>query len=310
MNILTMIMTVLGLCVFEVVSSIDNAVVNADVLATMSKRWRRWFLVWGIIFAVFLVRGLLPWLIVWMANPGVGPIGALTATFSNDPHIMEAVEKSAPMLLVAGGIFLIFLFLHWLFMEPKNIGLFVEPFFARQAVWFFATASIVLTVLIWLSLKMQNQMMAFAAALGVSAFFIVAGFKDHAERVENDLKHKHDLSDISKLVYLEVLDASFSIDGVVGAFAFTLSVPLIIIGNGLGAIVVRNLTVRGVDSIKKYAYLKNGAMYSICVLGLIMILESFGVEIPKLVPPIATFVCIGYFFYKSKRELNREAAKD
>jgi uncharacterized protein len=305
----TIALTILGLCVFEIISSIDNAVVNADVLATMGKRWRRWFLVWGIFFGVFLVRGLLPWFIVWMANPSIGPIGAFTAAFSNDPHIKESIEKTAPILLIGGGVFLVLLFLHWLFMEPKNIGLFVEPFFAKQAAWFFAFASIVLTVLIGITIK-ENPMMAFASALGASAFFIISGMRDHSEQVESNLKNKQDLSDVSKLIYLEVLDASFSIDGVIGAFAFTLSVPLIIIGNGIGAVVVRNFTIRGVDTIKKYAFLKNGAMYSIFFLGLIMISESFGLEVPKIFPPIVTFVCIGYFFIKSHRHLKRQEKAD
>jgi hypothetical protein len=70
------------------------------------------------------------------------------------------------------------------------------------------------------------------------------------------------MSDLSKVFYLEVIDATFSIDGVIGAFAFTLSVPLILVGNGLGAIVVRELTVRNIERIRRYRYLKNGAMYS------------------------------------------------
>ena len=77
-----------------------------------------------------------------------------------------------------------------------------------------------------------------------------------------------------------MIDATFSIDGVVGAFAFTMAVPLIIIGNGLGAFIVREMTVRNVDKIKKYIYLKDGAMYSILILGCITILDSFGFSIP------------------------------
>ena len=80
----SMILIVIGLCLFEVVSSIDNAVINAEVLGTMSQKARKWFLLYGIIFAVFIVRGFLPWLIVWVTNPILGFIGSLTATFSND----------------------------------------------------------------------------------------------------------------------------------------------------------------------------------------------------------------------------------
>src|SRR6185503_16679897 len=112
MEISAIILSVLGLCVFEIVSSLDNAVVNADVLSTMSAKWRKWFLVWGIFFGVFLVRGMLPWLIVWVANPSIGPWGALMASFSNDPRIAESLDRSSPILLVGGGLFLIFLFFH------------------------------------------------------------------------------------------------------------------------------------------------------------------------------------------------------
>ena len=119
------------------------------------------------------------------------------------------------------------------------------------------------------------------------------------------------MSDIRKLLYLEVLDASFSIDGVVGAFAFTLSVPLIILGNGLGAVVVRQLTMKGINKIKEYAYLKNGAMYSILCLGIVMLLDGFGVHIPSYASPLITFAVVGYFFAKSRtaRRLLRAAEK-
>jgi len=300
-----LILSILGLCLFEVVSSVDNAVVNADVLATMSVKWRKWFLVWGIFFGVFMVRGLLPWFIVWMANPAIGPWGALTASFSNDPRIHQALEESSPPLLLGGGVFLIFLFFHWLFLEPKEFGLHVERFFSKQGVWFFAVVSVILSVIIWEALKV-DPLMAFAASVGSSAFFITHGFKEHAARVELELKNQRHLSDISKIMYLEVLDATFSIDGVIGAFAFTMSVPIIILGNGLGAIVVRQLTIKGVDKIKNYPYLKNGAMYSIFFLGLIMTLDSFGVHVPHYAAPVITFVVVGFFWWKS---LNVKRAK-
>ena len=132
MPISSMIITVLGLCLFEIVSSIDNAVINAEVLGTMSEKGKRWFLLWGFLFAVVLVRGLLPWIIIWATVPSLGPIGAFTATFSNDPSIHSAIESSSPLLLLGGGIFLIFLFFHWLFLEEKNIGLRSERFFEKH----------------------------------------------------------------------------------------------------------------------------------------------------------------------------------
>jgi len=298
------ILTVLGLCLFEVISSIDNAIINAEVLSTMGKKARKWFLVWGLFIAVFMIRGLLPWVIIWGVNPGLGPINALVATFSNDPHVSEAIELSAPILLVGGGTFLVFLFFHWLFLEDKNFGLpRTEKFFMSKGVWFYAVVSILLAIIVWMSLK-ENPLMAFGAVVGSTAFFITHGFKQNAEAGEEKLLKKNNgLSDLSKIFYLEVIDATFSIDGVLGAFAFTLSVPLILLGNGIGAYVVREMTIRNIDKIKKFAYLKNGAMYSILVLGSIMVLDSFGVPIPDFVSPVATFGIVGLFFFKSFKEL-------
>lgn len=306
MNLFSLLLTICGLSLFEVISSVDNAIVNAEVLSTMSKRARRWFLFWGLLFAVFVVRGLLPWIIVWAATPSLGFIGSLTATFSNDPSVMEAVELSAPILLAGGGTFLIFLFFHWLFIEPKNYGLKGERFFHAQGIWFYAVVSVVLTLLVWFSLRV-NPTMAFGIVVGSTAFFITHGFKQNAEQREKGLlENSRGLSDISKILYLEVIDTTFSIDGVLGAFAFTLSVPLIILGNGLGALVLRQLTVSNIDRIKRYAYLKNGAMYSILFLGAIMLLDSFGVHIPSWVSPVMTFGAVGYFFWKSSVELRNK----
>jgi len=299
MDVLSIILTILGLSLFETICSIDNAIINAQVLNTMKPWARRWFLLWGLLIAVFLIRGILPWVIVWVSTPGLGFLGSLTATFSNDAHIAEILEASAPILMMGGGVFLLFLFLHWIFLEKKNCGLQFEKFFISKGIWFFAVASIVLTLLVWYGMKL-NPMIGFGAVVGSTVFFITHGFKESAEQKERNLIKKH-VSDISKLLYLEVIDATFSIDGVLGALAFTLSIPLILVGNGIGALVVRQMTVSNLKRIQEYAYLKNGAMYSIFVLGFIMIAEGFKVNIPAFVAPISTFVIVGYFFYKSHR---------
>src|SRR3990167_8963190 len=297
MEFLLAIFTLAGLCLFEIISSIDNAIINAEVLATMSEKAKRWFLVWGMFFAVFVVRGLLPLFIVWITTPQLGLWGSFIATFSSDQSVIAAIEASKSILLIGGGTFLVFLFFHWLFMEPKNYGLYGEKFFHEQAVWFFAVVSVLLTFIVWFALENQ-AMMAFGAVVGSTAFFITHGFKQHAEEDEKKLM-ENNMSDISKIMYLEMIDATFSIDGVLGAFAFTMSIPIILLGNGLGALVLRQLTISNIGRIKKYAYLKNGAMYSILFLGLIMVLDSFGYHIPPYVTPIITFGTVGYFFYKS-----------
>ena len=178
-DIFTMILIVIGLALFEIISSLDNAIINAEVLSTMGQKARRWFLLWGFLFAVIMVRGLLPWVIIWITNPSLGFIGSLTATFSNDPKVAETIEKSTPILFMGGAIFLIFLFFHWLFLEHKNYGLKGEKFFHAQGVWFYAVVSILLTTIVWFSLK-KNPVMAFSAVIGSTAFFITHGFKQNA----------------------------------------------------------------------------------------------------------------------------------
>jgi hypothetical protein len=310
MNYLEMFLITAGLCLFEVISSIDNAIINGEVLATVSERARRWFLLWGILIAVFLIRGLLPFLILWMSNPDLPAAKLFGMLFSTDPAVMEAVEKSAPVLLVGGGTFLVFLFFHWWFLEPKTYGLVGEALIERHGVWFYAVVSILLALMVWYSIKI-NPMMAFSAVIGSTAFFITRGFRENAEKMEQRmLRGDTGLSDVSKILYLEVIDATFSIDGVLGAFAFTFSVPLILIGNGIGAVIVRQLTIKNIENVKKYVYLKNGAMYSILGLGSIMILESFHIHIPVWVTPVLTFSIVGYFFWKSVRHAKRQRASD
>lgn len=307
MDIFSMVLIVLGLILFETVASIDNAVINAEVLSTMREKARRFFLTWGIFFAVFLVRGVLPWVIVFATAPELGAWGSLTATFSNDPQVAEVIRSSAPILLLGGGIFLLFLFLHWLFLEPKQIGLRAECFFIEQGAWFYAVVSILLAAIVWFALKI-HPMLAFGAVVGSTAFFITHGFRQHAEEAERKMVHNSHLSDVSKILYLEVIDMSFSIDGVLGAFAFTLSVPLILLGNGIGAVVVRQLTVSNIERVKRYVYLKNGAMYSILILGLVMVLGGFGHHVPEWFSPLMTFAIIGYFFLLSKRKIRLDSA--
>jgi hypothetical protein len=308
MDITSAIFIVLGLALFESITSIDNAIINAEVLQGMQARARRWFLTWGILIAVFVVRGVLPWLIVWVMTPGLGPWDAFTASLTGDPAALKAIQDSSPVLLMGGGVFFVFLFCHWIFLEPKKYGLPVERLFARQGAWFYAVVSIALTVIVWVALD-DSPMLAFGAVVGSSAFFITHGFKRYAEEQETRLlSGEAHMSDIGKILYLEVIDLTFSIDGVVGAFAFTLAVPLILLGNGIGAIVVRQLTVYGVDRIKKYVFLKNGAMYSVFVLGCVMLAHGFGYHVPEWLTPLATFLIVGYFFFKSRWQAKKAQA--
>lgn len=292
---------ILGLATFEVISSIDNAIINAHVLKTMPEKFRKFFLFWGLLFAVFLMRGILPFFIVWLTNPKLTPIQLITFVFSGDKSIQQYIEKSQSLLLSAGGIYLLYCFLSWLFLEEKKYAFLVEKFIHRQSIWFYAIVSIVFTFIIYVSLK-TNPLLALAFSIGSTVFFITDGFKKNAEAKEKELLNPH-LSAWSKILYLEVLDASFSIDGVIGAFAFTVSVLLILLGNGLGAFIVREFTIKGTNLLTKFAYLKNGAMYSIGMLGLLMIFESFGKHYPFWLAPLNTSALLGFFLYLSYKEI-------
>lgn len=296
-----LIIVIIGLCLFEIISSFDNAIVNAHILRTLPKRFQRIFLIWGMLIAVFLLRGILPFLIVWIANPSLSIGELFSFIFSGDESIQESVERSKPFLLLGGGMYLALVFLAWLFLEEKKYSFLVEHFIHRQSAWFYAITSVFFTSVVYIAIKV-DPFLALAASIGSTAFFITDGFKKNAEAKEKELLSPT-MSAWSKILYLEVLDASFSIDGVVGAFAFTISVPLILIGNGIGAFVVREFTVRGMNLISRFAYLKNGAMYSIGMLGGIMVLEAFGQEFPFWLAPLNTIVLISFFLFLSYREI-------
>ncbi|MCL5733780.1 MAG: DUF475 domain-containing protein [Patescibacteria group bacterium] len=307
MNLADILIVVFGLAFFEIVSSLDNSVVNADILNTIEPRWRKWFLRYGLIFAVFGVRGLLPLFIIYFSSPGLGLYQSFAATFGSNAGAKEIIQKQTPILLAGGGIFLLFLFLHWFFLETKKYVFFIEKkIHERYYFWFYALAAIILLSVVWLTIKI-NPLIALGAVAGSTAFFIVNGFKSNAEGQEKKITGGN-ISNFSKVLYLELIDATFSLDGVLGAFAFTISVPLILIGNGIGAVVVRFFTVRGAKFIQKYSYLKNGAMYSMALLGIIMILESLGTHIYAWLAPLTTFIFVGFFlllsFKGSKERIN------
>ena len=379
MPALSVVFVLLGLIIFETISSLDNAVVNADVLSTVSVRSRRWFLLYGVVFAVFVVRGVLPLLIVYFSTPSITLLQAFTATLTSEASVKTLIEAQSPIFFAGGGIFLILLFFNWLFLEKKEYAFFLERHIHRHySFWFYTLASAILLFIVWATIKV-NPLISLGAVAGSSTFFLVSGFRKNAEEKEKEILkeepqhyklkplrpheksllvlsfilligtiwfawHAHSLptfglslglaiylivvgfrkylayrrhslvtrqsNDLSKLLYLELIDSTFSIDGVLGAFAFTMSVPLILLGNGIGAMVVRYFTVNSIKTVQKYAYLKNGGMYSIGLLGIIMVLESFGHHVALWMPPLITLVIVGFFFYISHEELKAEKLRE
>ncbi|MDO8435913.1 MAG: DUF475 domain-containing protein [bacterium] len=301
----TAFVIIVGLVIFEIISSIDNAIINAHILKTMSVKWRKIFLFWGIFTAVFLVRGLLPLAIVWLSVPEIGFWGVFQSMFKSSPEIAQTIEARKGIILIGAGVFLLLIYLHWLFLEKK------DPFFVSDklikpnyGVWFFAFAAIILVSLLYLARNSYQLMLS--AAIGYAVFFIMYGFREQAAKEEARLEGgQSHLSNFSKLMFLEVLDTSFSFDGVIGAFAFTTAIPLIFLGNGIGALVVRQLTISGIERVEKYKWLKNGAMTSIGILGVFIIAKSFGVHIPEYLPTLTTIGLVGLTFWRSHQLLKK-----
>jgi len=240
-----------------------------------------------------------------LSVPEIGLLGTLQSIFKSSPIVSQLIEERKGVILIGAGVFLLLIYLHWLFLEKK------DPFFLpdklikpHYGVWFFAFTAIMLVSLLYLA--RNSYMLMLSAALGNALFFIIYGFREQAAKEEARLKGgQSTLSDFSKLMFLEVLDASFSFDGVVGAFAFTTFIPLIFLGNGIGALVVRQLTIKGVNHVEKYKWLKNGAMTSIGILGVFIIAKSFGVHIPEYLPTLTTIGCTGLAFFKSHQFLKK-----
>jgi hypothetical protein len=83
---------------------------------------------------------------------------------------------------------------------------------------------------------------------------------------------------------LEILDASFSFDGVIGAFALSSDIFIIMVGLGIGAMYVRSITIHLVEAgtLTEYKYLEHGAHYAIGALALIMFIKMF-TEVNELI---------------------------
>lgn len=282
---LSALFAIIGLAAFEIISSVDNAIINAYTLRTMSQKGRALF--WKIVVpvAVFGMRGLLPFGIVYLTKP----------------------EETGYILLIGGGMFLALLYLHWLFLEKK------DPYFVpdklvkpHHDVWFFGIAAVLLVAIMCAAIKLPLGMLS--AATGSAVFFILYGFRETAARKEHELANAAG-KDLARIFFLAILDASFSIDGVLGAFAFTKNVWYIVVGNGIGAIVVAYATLRGIEKVGQYKWLKNGAMTSIGLLGAFMMLEAFGTHIPQWLPAVTTVGLVGMTYYSSHRHLKKPATR-
>jgi uncharacterized protein len=315
---------VIVLTVLEITFSFDNAVVNAKLLSKLSPWWQSVFMTVGIFIAVFVVRFFLPVLIVSITS-GLGIGDVVNLAFQNPELYGQKLAKAGPSIDAFGGMFLLMIFaeffmdelkdIHWIkWLEQRltvlgrydNVGIFIL---------------VLLTVFVGSTINgtADERIMVIAAGIcgvalhiGLDIFgAIVEEGQDEADPDVSAPSARHRAQTVGLVgaaafvmfLRLEVLDASFSFDGVIGAFAIASSVVLIMAGLGAGALWVRSLTVHFVraGTLDKYVYLEHGAHWAIGALGLVMIGKLYGIDPPEWITGSLGLIFIALAVWSSIR---------
>lgn len=278
-GVLTTTFIVAVLAILEISLSFDNAVVNAVVLKKMAPVWRRRFITWGIAIAVFGMRIVFPLLIVAVVVR-IDPLSALIMAAS-DPEQYSRVLTGAHVSVSAfGGAFLAMVGLKHFFNHEKDvhwIGAIERPLTRLGRIEALELGLVLLLLYLvstWLAGPEQIEFLA-AGIFGLVTYIAVDGISALLN-VQSAITGEVAQSGIASFLYLEVLDASFSFDGVIGAFALSNNLFIIAIGLGIGAMFVRSLTIMLVerDTLASYRYLEHGAFYAIIVLAIMMFLNA------------------------------------
>ncbi len=300
-----LIVVVLGVLEFSI--SFDNAIVNATVLKDMTPVWQRRFLTWGIAIAVFGMRLVFPLAIVSVIG-GISPWESLHLALFEPGRYQELMLQGKHQLAAFGGAFLFCVGFEYFFDEEKDVHWIQH---IEKAMVFlgrieaFSIGFVLLTLLWFTYLQPQDLRLEFleAGILGILTFLGVQAIGDllsHEGSGGSTTTKVAGTVGLGGFIYLEVLDASFSFDGVIGAFAVSNNLLLITLGLGIGAIFVRSLTVFLVQhkTLDKYAYLEHGAFYAILVLASIMFLDSL-IHVPEYITAILSVIFILVSFWSS-----------
>ena len=302
-------MTIFFICcvlaVLEISLSFDNAIVNANKLKDMTPEWQHRFLTWGILIAVFGMRIVFPLLIVVVAAK-IGPWDALVMAASQPDEYSRIMHDAHLPIAAFGGAFLMMVGLTFFFNQDKEvhwIGWLEDKMSRYSSIRGIEVAVVLVTVLIFAHfLEPADSQVFFKSAIwGLVTFLLVevlGGFLDSHQQT----LHAGAKGGLGAFLYLEVLDASFSFDGVIGAFALTHNLFIIAIGLGIGAMYVRSMTIMLVEkgTLTHYRYLEHGAFYAIIALSVIMFLQSF-VHIPEVITGLGGATLIGIALWSSVR---------
>ncbi len=314
--------------IFEVSLSFDNAVINATVLRRMSEFWQKMFLTVGILIAVFGMRLVFPLAVVWI-TAGLDPFRALDIALNppaggaahfpdGSPSYETALTAAHPQIASFGGMFLMMLFLNFIFSEREITWLsWLERPLGKagkldQLAVVVALAFLVLAAE-FLAADEHRPTVLLAGVLGIGTYILVDGLGSMFEVDEGDVGGAAGSDGPSQLaqtagkasfflfLYLEVLDASFSFDGVIGAFAITSDPIIIALGLGfIGAMFVRSITVFLVrkGTLSEYVYLEHGAHWAIGALAFILLI-SLGVHVNEILTGLIGVVLIAAAFASS-----------
>lgn len=291
------------LSVLEISLSFDNAVVNAMKLERMSEKWQHRFLTWGILIAVFGMRFLFPVLVV-TAFARLNPITVVNIALNDSLKYAHYLHQTHAPIVAFGGAFLMMLFLSYFFNSKKDVH-WIKPLEQPLAKVGDIKGIEVLIVLICLGLVQfeitsgQKLSVIFSAIIGIVTYLVIDGISAFLESKEQSAILKSG-SGLAGFLYLELIDASFSLDGVLGAFALSTDIVIITIGLAIGAMFVRSLTLLMVEkkTLAKFLYLEHGAHWAIGVLAIIMFISTFK-EVPEVVTGLSGLILIVAAFISS-----------
>lgn len=296
--------TALLLTVLEITLSFDNAVVNARVLEKMSPKWQQRFLTWGIFVAVFLTRAVLPILIV-SASVMLSPLFITSIALSDPLRYAELLRGAHHVIAAFGGIFLTMVGLKYFFDEEKDVH-WIHHIEKRLAHWGSIEALEIAIALITLALialfaPEHSVKILFAGIIAIVLFIIVQGVANSFSVSTKSAA----TAGAALFVYLNVLDAAFSLDSVVGAFALSSQLPIIIVGLGIGAYFVRALTVYMVrnGTLARIVYIEHGAHWAILGLAGAMLVGIF-VDVPEPIIGLIGLIFVGGAYISSLRSVS------
>lgn len=305
---------VIILSILEITLSADNAVVNSRVLEKMSPMWQKVFLTLGIFIAVFLIRFALPVLLVAVAaNQGIASVFELA--INHPEKYGEELEKISPIINGFGGMFLFivatFFFVNidrahfWVYTIEKKLSQISSVKFIKILV-----ISIIFFFIVLLLPESQKYLVGLSMFVAIAIYLVLHGLTALMEKFEkkNRLRTQVGWAAFGSFMYLEVLDASFSLDGVVGAFALTNNIVIIMAGLGIGALWVRTLTLHMVKhkTLAKYEFLESGAHWAILFLSLVMFLKLFHIELPELVVGSVGLIFVTSAIFSSRFENKKQ----